>query len=275
MGEVESFPDERPARRPELRLSDAGAKIGGTWLFRHVHVGIPPGGLLAVVGPSGSGKTTFLRLLIGLLEPSEGGALVDDQEWGTLKGAERLRMRRTFGYVQQQPGLLHATLLENVAMPLRWRGMPREAAMDAAQKSLRAVGLSDFATRNALGLSGGERQRAVFARAIAAEPTVLVLDEFTNHQDPDRAKHLESIVAERIGQGASGIIVAHDLGQVDRIRGASGVDPILGILLAGRWIAVRWEDLSRSSEEDQLAGSFLRSLAGPNVVVSGGLDSHS
>ncbi|MGI0148548.1 MAG: ATP-binding cassette domain-containing protein [Thermoplasmata archaeon] len=238
-------------------------------------MGIPPGGLLAVVGPSGSGKTTFLRLLVGLLEPSEGGVLVDDLEWTTLKGAERIRIRRTFGYVQQQPGLLHATLLENVAMPLRWRGMPREAAMDAARESLRAVGLSDLAARNALGLSGGERQRAVFARAIAAQPTVLLLDEFTNHQDPDRAEHLESIVAERIVQGASGIIVAHDLGQVDRIRRASGVDPILGILLAGRWIAVRWEDLTRSSEEDHLAGSFLRRLAGPNIVPSGGLDPHS
>ncbi len=258
------------AEPPEMRLFSVGAAPGGRWLFRSVDVVVPPGGWLTVMGPSGSGKTTLVRLLAGLLGPTEGEALIAGRGWVSLRDSDRVALRRKFGYVQQQPGLLNATVLQNVMIPLLWRGRPREEATQAAREGLALVGMRGSEARNALSLSGGERQRVAFARAIATDPAILLLDEFTNHQDPTRAEALESIVGDRVRRGASAVLVAHDLGQVDRIRRQSGRRPTIGVLIDGRWLAVPWDRLQQALAENGIAGIFLRTLVAPNPIERDG-----
>jgi len=253
---------------PQVRLSGVGAAFGEAWLFRAVDLAVSPGEWFTVMGPSGSGKTTLLRFIAGLLEPSEGEATIGGRAWPSLRGRERLAMRRRIGLVQQQTGLLHATILENVALPLRWRGMTQDDAARVALESLSAVGMSDSASRNALSLSGGERQRVGFARAIAQKPDILLLDEFTNHQDPARGDVLESIVADHLRRGASAVVVAHDLAQMERISRNTAHRPTLGILIAGCWRAVAWDRLSNLADQDDAVGSFLRRLTDPEAFVA-------
>lgn len=262
MNAVLANPDVR-REPPELRLERVGVAIGRTWLFRALDLVLRPGEWLALLGPSGSGKTTLVRVVAGLVEASEGMALIAGRPWRALRGAERVALRRGFGYVQQQPGLLHATALDNVATPLRWRGWERSEALAAARESLAQVRLDSIASKGALGLSGGERQRVAFARAIAGEPRVLLLDEFTNHQDPGHADLLESLVAERLRAGASAVVVAHDLAEIDRIREKSDRDPAVGILLGGTWCAVPWQSMPGRTFDRDGIGSFLRRFPGP------------
>jgi len=252
---------------PEVRLSSVGAAFGETWLFRDVDLAVSPGEWFAILGPSGAGKTTLLRFLAGLLEPSEGEASVGGRSWASLRGPERLVIRRTMGLVQQQTGLLHATTVENVALPLRWRGMTPGDATRVALESLAKVGLAGSASKNALSLSGGERQRLGFARAIAPGPDVLFLDEFTNNQDPAHGDILESIVADRLRRGASAVVVAHDLDQVDRIAGTAARRPTVGILIGGRWRAFAREALSGFAGQDDDVASFLRRLMDPRAAA--------
>lgn len=254
----------------ELRLFAAGAMLGTDWLFRGVDLTIPAGGWLVVMGPSGAGKTTLIRLIAGVIGPSEGEVQIAGRSWSDLRGLDRVAMRRKFGYVQQQPGLLHATVEDNVVTPLRWRGMTREAAVQRAHESLSGVGLEGLASQNALGLSGGERQRLAFARALAVRPDILLLDEFTNHQDPRREDLLESIVGQRIGSGASAVIVAHELGQVERLHRAIGSDPSIGVLVDGRWRAIGWNSLFERKDKEDAAGSFLQRLAERNAIGQNG-----
>ena len=248
---------------PEVRCVDVAATLGGTRLFRALDLEIAPGQWLTILGPSGSGKTTMLRLLAGLLEPNEGDVLVGGRPWARLRGEERVSMRRKFGYVQQQLGLFHATVLENLAIPLRWRGLPRDEASEVARDALAAVGVDHLASKNALTLSGGERQRVAFARAIVPRPGILLLDEFTNHQDTERADLLEGIVAQHLRSGGSATVVAHDLGHVDRIRRASAVDPKVCVLLGGAWHATDWKQLPSLIAADGAVGSFMRRLPAP------------
>jgi ABC-type lipoprotein export system ATPase subunit len=260
------LPEER-IDPPDLRLANAGALFGGAWLFRSLDLAIPSGQWLTIVGPSGSGKTTVLRLLAGLLDPNEGEALVGGRQWARLRGEDRVSTRRRFGYVQQQPGLFHTTVVENLVIPLRWRGMPKERALDVARQGLAAVGLDRLASKDALSLSGGERQRLVFARAIIPRPEILILDEFTNHQDTEREDLLESVVAEHITRGGSAVVVAHDLGHVDRIRRGCGLDPTVGVLLGGLWQATSWNDLSNLSSGEGAVASFVRRLPMPGSTI--------
>ena len=122
-----------PVGGPEVRLDAVGAAFGDTWLFRGVDLTVPSGEWYTIVGPSGAGKTTLLRFLAGLLEPSEGDASIGGRRWASLPGPDRVVVRRRIGLVQQQTGVLHASVLENVVLPLRWRGMtPRRKTDDRA-----------------------------------------------------------------------------------------------------------------------------------------------
>ncbi len=261
--------DEDGLRPPELQVRDAGMTSGTGWLFRHLNLVIPPGGWLTVVGPSGSGKTTLLRLLAGLFAPAEGAIQIGGAAWSSMSSEERVSLRRKFGYVQQQPGLLHASVVENVAIPLRWRGLMRDEATRRARASLEAAGLLDSAMKGALSLSGGERQRLAFARAMAVRPEVLLLDEFTNHQDPRRGDILESIVAERMRQGGTVVLVAHDLRQIDRLRTDARCDPTILVLVDGGSRAAAWELMPQLLEGDDPVSAFVQRLVqGDRVHVS-------
>jgi len=136
---------------------------------------------LAVLGYNGAGKTTLLRLLAGLDAPTSGRVAIDGEP---IAGAD-LKLRRSVAYATQRPALLATSVMRNVELPLRWRGIDGRARRSAALEALERLNVGSLAERNALSLSGGEAQRVSLARALAIQPRLLLLDEPAAGLDAD------------------------------------------------------------------------------------------
>ena len=154
-------------------------------VFQGLNFEVQRGEKLALVGESGAGKSTLLHLLGGLDRPTEGAIYFDQNDICSLPDSELAEFRnREVGFVWQIQSLLaEFTALENVMMPLLIRGQAREAAGTVALARLDEVGLHNRASHRAGELSGGEQQRVVLARALAADPKVLLADEPTGNLD--------------------------------------------------------------------------------------------
>ena len=146
---------------------------------------IEAGEMVAIVGPSGSGKSTLLEILGTLDIPSSGEVYFKGVSYANISETKKLELRnQSFGFVWQLDYLLpEFTALENVAMPLRIRGLSGPEAGKKAEKWLARVGLKDRTSHRVGELSGGEQQRAALARALVGEPQVLMADEPTGNLD--------------------------------------------------------------------------------------------
>ena len=168
---------------------------------------------LANIGPSGGGKSTLLRILGGLLIPSEGEVSVN----GKLlpKDDDELqKYRKEIGFVFQQGGLFrHMNALDNIVIPLmKVHGYSKEQATDRAMDLLTRFGLEEDILKKPAALSGGQQQRVAIARAIAARPNLLLLDEPTSALDPEYTTEVLDIVNELKQEGMDFIIVTHEMG---------------------------------------------------------------
>ena len=166
---------------------------------------IEDGEMVAIVGPSGSGKSTLLEILGTLDIPSSGEVYFKGVSYANISEAEKGELRnRNFGFVWQLDYLLpEFTALENVAMPLRIRGLNGPEAGKKAEKWLARVGLKDRASHRVGELSGGEQQRAALARALVSEPQVLMADEPTGNLDTENSRAVLEVLRdlnERLGQ---------------------------------------------------------------------------
>jgi putative ABC transport system ATP-binding protein len=186
-----------------------------------VSLRIDPGEFVAVVGPSGSGKSTLMHLL-GLLDrPTSGSLRVGGRDVADLSEPELARLRNaTIGFVFQSFQLLARTsAVDNVALPLVYRGVARRERRRLAAQALQAVGLGHRLDHRPAQLSGGEQQRVAVARALVGDPHLLLADEPTGNLDSRTGTEvmalLESLNAER---GVAVVLVTHDLSIADRAR---------------------------------------------------------
>ncbi|HET7504957.1 MAG TPA: ATP-binding cassette domain-containing protein [Kofleriaceae bacterium] len=198
-----------------IELADVSKRYdrdGTAWAVRHASLAVRAGELVAVLGESGSGKTTLLKMINRLIEPDEGCVRVAGRD---VRTEDPVALRRTIGYVIQQVGLLpHLSIADNVAMVPRLLGWSRDDAERRVDELLALVGLApaEYRDRFPDQLSGGQRQRVGVARALAARPAVLLLDEPFGALDPITRVGLQGELA-RIHRELSltTILVTHDM----------------------------------------------------------------
>ncbi|WP_312855221.1 sulfate/molybdate ABC transporter ATP-binding protein [Agromyces agglutinans] len=179
-----------------------------------VSVALGPGEVLALLGPNGAGKSTLLGLLAGLLRPDTGRVVLDGRVLDEVAATTHVRPEhRRIGLLGQDPCLFpHLTAAQNVAFGPRAAGRPRCEASELAGEWLDRVGLGGFADRRPAELSGGQRQRAAIARALAAAPAVLLLDEPFASLDAEIVIDVRRMLREQLAAtGTSAIVVSHDV----------------------------------------------------------------
>jgi len=177
----------------------------------------PTGKITVLVGPSGCGKTTSLRMINRMIEPTEGRIWVDDRDTATMNAAE---LRRGIGYVIQQAGLFpHRTIVANIATVPLLLGWDKKKARARALELLERVGLpASFANRYPSQLSGGQQQRVGVARALAADPPVMLMDEPFSAVDPVVREQLQDEFLRLQGElGKTIVFVTHDIDEAIKL----------------------------------------------------------
>jgi len=206
--------------QPDLvRFENVGLRYGiGPEILRDIDFSIPPQSFQFLTGPSGAGKTTLLKLVMQTLKPTRGRVTLFGENVGQMSQSELARLRRRIGIVFQDFRLLdHLTTYENVALPLLVQGREEASYRAEVIELLRWVGLGDRMHVPPVILSGGEKQRAAIARALIAQPALLLADEPTGNVDPGLARRLLRLFIELNKSGTAVVIATHDLALMDMI----------------------------------------------------------
>lgn len=183
-----------------------------TLALDEIDLNIDAGEFVAIMGPSGSGKTTLLNL-IGLLDrPTHGQYSLQEKQVARLRANQQAKIRRDkIGFVFQAHNLLpKITVLENVALPLAYKGIPPVRRLKQASDMLERVGIRDreyFLPRH---LSGGQLQRAVIARALINNPSIIIADEPTGNLDSENSRLVMELLGEIHRQGNTILMVTHN-----------------------------------------------------------------
>jgi len=207
------------------------SKAGAPGAVNDLSLRIPAGRICVLVGPSGCGKTTSLRMVNRLIEPTSGRILIDGIDAATRDVTE---LRRNIGYVIQQTGLFpHQTIEENVATVPRLLGWPKAHQRERGDELLAMVGLdpAKYGRRYPAQLSGGERQRVGVARALAADPPIMLMDEPFGAVDPIARERLQNEFLRLQEQLAKTIVfVTHDIDEAIKMGDLVAVFRSGGIL---------------------------------------------
>lgn len=240
-----------------IEFDDVSVRFGAAEAVRGVSVAIPPGALAVLVGPSGSGKTTLLRLVNRMATPSAGRVLVRGED---VAAADPARLRRSIGYVMQSMGLFpHWSVARNIGTVPALLGWPAARIAARVEALLALVRLDPaLATRRPAALSGGQAQRVGLARALAADPDILLMDEPFGAVDPIVRRELRAELTRiHAATGKTILLVTHD--------------PIEALELATHLVVLREGQLVAAGEAATLAAPpappFLRALFGPEALA--------
>jgi phospholipid/cholesterol/gamma-HCH transport system ATP-binding protein len=197
-----------------LAVDQLEMRFGDRLIQTGISFKIEKGTIFAVMGGSGCGKSTLLKHLVGLLPPASGRVTYQGVDYWASDDAQRAKLRAGFGMLFQSAALWSSmTILENVCLPLEQHTTLDAAARERrAREALEWVALAEFAHFFPADLSGGMKKRAGLARAIAAQPPLLFLDEPSAGLDPISSKRLDDLVLEiRERTGAAVVFVSHEL----------------------------------------------------------------
>ena len=237
-----------PDHRPVIQFQNVSYRLeNGLELLHNLTLQVDRGETLVLLGRSGSGKTTTLKLINHLLSPSAGEVLVDGR---SIRDWDLIRLRRMIGYVIQEVGLFpHFTVERNIALVPQLERWPAERISQRVQELLRLVGLDpQLASRHPRELSGGQRQRVGVARALAADPPILLMDEPFGALDPITRAELQREflhLQERLRKTV--VFVTHDL------REALLLGTRIAMMEAGRLVTAQTPDYFLQSTEPMVA----------------------
>ena len=180
----------------------------------HVSLIIGEGEFVAIIGQSGSGKSTLMNMLGCLDTPTSGKYFLHGQDVSHMTDDEQSDVRnREIGFIFQGFNLIPSlTALENVELPLIYRGVGKKERENLSKDALNSVGLSKRMTHKPNEMSGGQQQRVAIARAIAQAPPILLADEPTGNLDSGSSKEIISIIKRLYNEGRTVIIITHDPG---------------------------------------------------------------
>ena len=203
-----------------VRIRGLGKSFGQNRVLNNVELDVKRGEVVTVIGPSGSGKTTLLRCVNALEHYESGSIRLDGVEVGYVEAGGRRRRESELTALRAQTGMVfqmfflfpHLTAAENIMLGLRKvRGKSKTEAREIAERWLTRVGLTDKFDAYPSQLSGGQQQRVGIARAVAAEPKVLLLDEITSALDPELVGEVLAVVRQLADDGMTMIVVTHEM----------------------------------------------------------------
>ena len=209
--------------KPIITVKDLNLWYGQTQALKHINIDIPEKSITALIGPSGCGKSTFLKTLNRMndLIPSVKIAGEVAYNGQNIFDTDVNNLRKEVGMVFQKPNPFPMSIYDNIAYGPRTPGITNQAQLDdIVEKALRGAAIwdevKDRLKKNALSMSGGQQQRLCIARALAVEPTVLLMDEPTSALDPISTSRLEALAME-LKEDYAIVIVAHNMQQAVRI----------------------------------------------------------
>ena len=190
-------------------------KVGSSKVYalNGVDFKVYEGEFCAIVGTSGSGKSTLLNMLAGLEKPSKGEVIIDGHHIEKMSENKLVKFRReNVGFIFQSFNLLGTmNALENVALPLSFRGIPKEIRLKRAIKMLKLVGLKEHAMHKPNQMSGGQQQRVGMARALVVNPKIMFADEPTGNLDSKTSKEMMNLMRQVVNDHHQTLVmVTHD-----------------------------------------------------------------
>ncbi|GIO61874.1 amino acid ABC transporter ATP-binding protein [Paenibacillus cineris] len=201
-----------------IEVSHLSKSFGSLSVLKDVSLNIRQGEIVVLLGPSGSGKSTLLRCLNGLEQADAGSVRIDSVHIeAVMRAKERKKaiheLRSLTGMVFQSFNLFpHLTVLDNVIMaPMTVKNMPKEQAVEIAEKLLGKVGLAEKRDEYPSRLSGGQQQRVAIARALAMEPKIMLFDEPTSALDPELTGEVLQVMRQLAEEGMTMVVVTHEM----------------------------------------------------------------
>lgn len=182
-------------------------------VLRGITLSVKEGEFLSIIGPSGSGKSTLMNMIGCLDVPTTGEYYLDGKEISTYNEKQLSKIRnQKIGFIFQKFNLLpKLSALENVELPLIYRGMNQKERMKKSIEALEKVGLSDRMSHKPTELSGGQQQRVAIARALAGDPPVLLADEPTGNLDSKSGSDVMELIHELSNEGKTIVLITHDI----------------------------------------------------------------
>lgn len=202
-----------------IKFENVTKKFGQITALEEASFAIEKGEFAFITGPSGSGKTTIIRLILREFLPSSGVINIDGLDMSKIKTREVLNLRREIGVVFQDFKLLwDRTVFENVSMPLEVLGKDKKYIKIKVDEILKLVGLSDRANQFPAQLAGGELQRTCIARAVVADPKILIADEPTGNLDPATSWQIIKLLKKINKVGTTLLMATHNVDVVNSLN---------------------------------------------------------
>jgi phospholipid/cholesterol/gamma-HCH transport system ATP-binding protein len=246
------------AETPAIRFDNVCKAFGGRHVLDNVSFEVPHGAVCCILGRSGTGKSVTLKLLIGLMTPDSGRIIMNDLEIEGLVSSEMIEARKKMGFLFQYSALFDSmTAAENVAFPLRRHTSMSDAEIEnKVREKLKEVGLENVIDQMPLELSGGMRKRVGLARALALDPSILLVDEPSSGLDPITAREIDTLLLELKAAGKTTmVVVTHNMASARRIG------DLLIVLHKGK-IAAQGTVAELDQSKNEIVQQFMTTVGG-------------